>query len=46
MSHGCPREAPTAVEGPDPLGRFAIVCLGCGLVLDVADDREELYADL
>lgn len=36
----------TTVEGPDALGQYAVVCLGCGLILVVADSREELYADL
>lgn len=44
--HGCPTDTPTGIEGPDPRGQYAVVCLGCGLVLVTAEDREELYADL
>lgn len=44
--HGCTPVTPTGIEGPDPLGRYALVCLGCGLVLCVAEDRDELFADL
>ena len=49
MMHRCeqlPEGRGTTVEGPDAQGRWAIVCVGCGTILVVADDREELYADL
>lgn len=45
--HRCsPDPYPVAIEGPDPEGRYAIVCLGCGLVLTASTSREELFADL
>jgi hypothetical protein len=47
MMHRCsPDGLHTEVTGPDPAGRWAIVCVDCGTVLLVADDREELFADL
>lgn len=47
MRHRCnPGRLDTEVVGPDPQGRYAILCVDCGTILVIADDREELYADL
>jgi hypothetical protein len=47
MIHRCTSEpAGTTVEGPDALGQYAVVCVACGTILDIVDDREEAYCSL
>lgn len=47
MMHRCnPEPSGTTVEGPDALGQYAVICVACGTILDVVDEREEAYAKL
>lgn len=48
MRHRCRPDhgLDTEVVGPDPQGRYAVLCVDCGTVLVVADERDELYATL